>query len=274
MLNVIQFIIRFGTFFLFLGLEIVCIYLIVNYNKAQQDIFLNSANLLSGSVNEKFTKVRSFMNQYSVVDSISQENAALYQERFNYPFLFDTLDNFKDTSLVYSVIPARVFNNSASTQHNYFTINKGTLDGVQKGLGIITKNGVAGIVKSTSKHFALVISILNDDLKTSASLTRNGYFGSLVWDGKDPKYFDLQDLPRHAETKVGDTIQTSGYSLIFPKGILLGTVEEIKQKEGTNFYSLTCRIWEDMSKLDIVYVLKNNAKPELDQLEKDVYTDK
>lgn len=274
MLNVIQFILRFGTFFLFLGLEIISIYLIVNYNKAQQDIFLNSANLFSGTVNENFRKVKNFVNQYSVVDSISLENAQLYQERFNYPFLFDTLDRFKDTSLNFSVIPARIINNSVSSQHNYFTINKGSDDGISKGLGVMTSNGIAGIVKSTSRHFSLVISILNDDVKTSAAIKRNGYFGSLVWDGSNPKLFKLQDLPRHAEAKIGDTIMTSGYSLIFPKGILLGTVRQIGQKEGTNFYSLSCQIWEDLSNLDIVYVLRNNAKPELEKLEGNVYTDK
>lgn len=270
MLNVIQFILRFGTFFLFLLLEMISIYMIVNYNKAQQEIFLNSANILSGSINEKYSKIKSFANQYAVADSIASENAVLYQERFNYPFLFDTLEQFKDTSLNFEVIPARVINNSVSSQHNYLTINKGFKDGIRNGLGVISKNGVVGIVKSTSKHFALVISILNEDLKTSASIRKNGYFGSLVWKGKDTKELNLEDLPRHAEVKPGDTIQTSGYSLVFPKGILLGTVKAIRQKTGTNFYSLPCNIWVDISKLDIVYVLKNNSQQEIENLEENV----
>ncbi|MBL7829563.1 MAG: rod shape-determining protein MreC [Saprospiraceae bacterium] len=274
MFNVIQFILRFGTFFLFLALEIISIFLIVNYNKAQQEIFLNSANIFSGTVNEKFNRVKNFVNQYTVADSISLENAVLYQERFNYPFLFDTLDQFKVTSLNFSVIPARVINNSVSSQHNYFTINKGADDGIYKGLGVMCRHGVVGIVKSTSKHFSLIISILNKDIKTSASIRRNGYFGSLAWEGTDPQILNLEDLPRHAEVKLGDTIQTSGYSLIFPKGILLGTVKKIMQKEGTNFYSLPCKIWADISKLDIVYVLKNNAKPELEKLETNAGSDK
>ncbi len=274
MFNVIQFILRFGTFFLFLLLEIVSIYLIVNYNKAQQEIFLNSANLLSGSVNERFNKVKSFANQYSVVDSIALENAVLYQERFNYPFLFDTLDQFKDTSLSFEIIPARVINNSVSSQHNYLTINKGSKDGIRKGLGVISKNGIVGIVKSTSPHFSLIISILNEDLKTSASIRKNGYFGSLVWKGTNPQELNLEDLPRHAEVKPGDSIQTSGYSLIFPKGIILGTVKDVKQKEGTNFYSLPCKIWTDIGKLEIVYVLKNNSQIEIEKLEENVFSTK
>lgn len=274
MYNVIQFIVRFGNFFLFLLLEIVCLYLIVNYNRAQQEIFLNSANMFVGSINERFDKVKGFMNQYEVADSIARENSVLYQERFNYPFLFDTLNQYKDTTFNFKIIPARVINNAINSQHNYFTINKGEQDGIRKGLGVITKNGIVGIVKSTSRHFALVISILNEDIKTSVSIKRNSYFGSLVWDGQDTKVLKIEDLPRHADLKIGDTLQTSGYSLIFPKGILIGTISKIDQKEGTNFYSAPCKIWVDISKLDIVYVIKNNSQPELEKLESNGYNDK
>lgn len=274
MYNFIQFILRFGSFFLFLLFESISIYLVVNYNISQRDIFLNSANIVSGKVNDKFARLEGFVNQYSVIDSIAKENSVLYQERFNYPFLFDTLDRIKDTMIQVKVIPASVIDNSVSTHHNYLLVNRGSSNGVEKGMAVISHNGIVGIIKKCSKNYSLVLSILNDEAKISGIIRRNGYFGSIVWDGKDPNVLTLEDIPRHADVIVGDTIETSGYSLAFPKGIYIGKVEAIELKKGTNFYAVKCRTNNNLSNIKIVYIVNNSSRKEIEELESDATNDK
>lgn len=274
MYNFIQFILRFGSFFLFLLFESISVYLVVNYNISQRDIFLNSANIVSGKVNEKFARLEGFVNQYTIIDSIAKENSVLYQERFNYPFLFDTLDRVRDTMIRVQVIPATVVDNSVSTHHNYLLINRGTNNGVQKGMAVISHQGIVGIIKRCSKNYSLVLSVLNEESKISAIIRRNGYFGSLIWDGKDPNILTLEDIPRHAEIMVGDTIETSGYSLSFPKGIFIGRVQSVTLKKGTNFYAIQCKTENNLSNIKIVYVVNNSSRQEIEELNTDVNINK
>lgn len=274
MYNFIQFILRFGSFFLFLLFESISIYLVVNYNISQRDIFVNSANIVSGKVNERFARIEGFINQYGIIDSVAKENAILYQERFNYPFLFDTLDRVKDTMIHVKVIPAAVIDNSVSTHHNYLLINRGSSNGVEKGMAVISHNGIVGIIKKCSKNYSLVLSILNEEAKISATIRRNGYFGSLVWDGKDPNILSLEDVPKHAEIIKGDTIETSGYSLAFPKGIYIGKVEDIALKKGTNFYTIKCKTQNNISNIKTVYVVNNSSRKEIQELESDANINK
>jgi len=269
--SILLFIQRFGTFFLFLGLELVCLYLIINYNKSQQDIFLNSSNIVAGKVFDKFAQVQSFVNMSIVADSLAVENASLYQEKFNNAIVLDSLVTRMDSTKAFKVSAARVINNSITSSSNYLTIDKGYLDGIREGQGVITKDGIVGIVKKVSNHYGLVLSVLNDEFKLSGAIRSNNYFGTVTWNEKDPRILELNDLPKHATVKIGDTIQTSGFSMIFPKGYFIGIVGKIGIMPGTNYYSLDCKTKVDIAKLNQVYVIISKFAPELDQLQKDSY---
>ena len=158
-------------------------------------------------------------------------------------------------------------NNSTARLTNFVTINKGSDEGIEAGMAVISPRGVVGKVKSTSNHFSVLTSVLNIDLMISGVMKRTGYFGTIQWDGGNPDYISLNFIPRHVEPIAGDTIITSGYSGVFPEGILIGTIAEKSLDEGAPFYNLKVKLAQDFRQLSYVAVVKSNLLPELDSLE-------
>ena len=152
-------------------------------------------------------------------------------------------------------------------QKNFFTINKGELQGVKVDMAVISANSVAGVIVGCSKNYSVAMSLLNLDFKLSARIKSNGYFGSLSWDGRDYRYAVLSEIPQHVIVNVGDTIETTGYSAIFPEGVLVGTVSDY-EKFGGDFYKITIFLLTDFKKLHFVDVIGNLKKTEQLELEK------
>jgi len=167
----------------------------------------------------------------------------------------------------YFYTQARVINNSINKQNNYLTLNIGSSNGVKKGMGVIGPEGVVGIVKNVSTHFASVLSVLHRSAKISTRLKNTNYFGSMQWSGRNYKEGMLLDIPNHVDIAIGDTIETSGYSATFPEGILLGTIKNFEKPEGENFYDITISFINDFKHLTHVYVVKNNYQLEQQSLE-------
>lgn len=172
-------------------------------------------------------------------------------------------DNFQQ----YIFIEARVVNNSVNLTHNYLTLNKGSRDGVEPEMGIISPDGVVGIVTEVSRNYSLAISLLNINLGISARLSQNDYFGSLQWNGKDPLFASLKQIPTYVPLQLGDTITTSGFSAIFPPGMPIGLVEGYQPNRSTNFYTIQVRLLTQFRRLDHVYLIKNFLKKEQQMLE-------
>ncbi len=147
------------------------------------------------------------------------------------------------------------------------TINRGLKEGVRHGMGVVDDAGIVGIVDNTSPSFSRVLSILHGSSRISASLKSSGYFGTLVWRGFNPTKMSLEAIPKHAVIHSGDTVQTSGYSHIFPQGITIGIVDTFWIDGGSNFYTIDVNLNNDLSKTDQVYVVQNLIKGELDSLE-------
>ena len=161
-----------------------------------------------------------------------------------------------DPKISYHSLPARVINNSVSSAHNYITLNKGRADGVFPDMGVVSETGIVGVVAAVSKHYSTVISVLNRKMKVSSKLKTGEYFGSLSWDDvSQPGYAYLNDMPRHAVFAKGDTVITSGFSTIFPEGIIVGTVEEETKQATDNFYRLKVKLATDFHSLYHVRVL-------------------
>lgn len=273
MRNLVLLFVKFGGIFLFFVLEAFCMYLVVQYNKKQNEIFFSSANVASGNIYYTFDKVARFWSLSSVADSLAKENAQLRAQLDNAKFL-ETIreDSVKDENIhqKYTFIEAAIINNSITQHNNNITLDRGRDQGVKARMGVIGQNGIVGIVRSTSNNFSQVMSILHKQSKTSASIKRNNFFGSLVWKGNNPEITNLNDIPKHAKLVIGDTVQTSGYSSIFPEGIMIGVIDTFWIPKGSNFYNIDVKLQNDLSSTKYVYIVNNLMKDEQDDLEGEV----
>jgi rod shape-determining protein MreC len=176
-----------------------------------------------------------------------------------------------DTSTIYQFIPAQVVHNQVTGMKNYITLNKGTLDGVEKDMGVSTSKGIVGVVMKASPHFSIVIPLLNSQYQPSCKIKGNNYFGPLVWNGKDSRYSYLEKLPRHATYNIGDTIVTSGFSYVFPEGVAVGTIESSAAWKNDDYISLKIKLFNDFATLNEVLVIVNTRKDERQAIEKGVF---
>lgn len=268
MQNLIYFFARFGNFILFLFLEIYCVYLIVNYNKTQNAIFINSSNIITGYLYDKSEELSKYYKLSETADSLARENARLRQKIDILSVKpADTATVADSTLQIYDYYSAKIIKNSYALRDNILLINKGRSQGIESGMGVFTERGIIGIVKNTTKNFSNVVSILNSQSKISVSILNKGYFGTLSWPGFKASHHEILDLPKHASIEKGDTVITSGYSSVFPEGILIGRIEDFEIESGSNFYTISVELFEDMTKTKYVYILNNRFKEELRQLE-------
>ena len=270
MRSLVLFFIKYNAFFVFVLLEIVSFYLIVNNNEKQNQVFISSANQVTGSFYEHYDKLISYWNLGDVNAELANDNKRLMEQLPN-AFFDTTVDTIEVVDSQYrqqyEYIPAKVVNNSVSRYNNYLTLNRGRSQGIRPNTGVITSNGIVGIIKKTSKNYAGVMSILHHNIRISARLKSSKYFGSLVWKKEDPKYMYLDAIPKHAVVEQGDTIVTSGFSTMFPEGILIGTVSEASVVDGSNFHEIKVRLSSDMNNLSHVFVVNNLLKEEQQALE-------
>lgn len=276
MKNVLLFVFRNHVFFLFLLIELVCFSLIVRNNQFHRTSFLNSSNYLVGNVYEFRNSATEYFGLKAVNDELALENAVLRsllkQSKFSTTnFRVQVVDSAHLQH--YSYIPTKVVNRSTDRRNNYLTINKGILQGVEPEMAVISPNGIIGIVKDISKNFASVISILHKHSSISARLSSSGYFGSLVWDGRNPRIAQLTDIPNHVKITEGMLVETSGYSSMFPSGIPIGKVTAFDIDQGDNFYSIDVELNTDMNSISIVYVVSNLMRIEQKQLETETQND-
>lgn len=270
MRNLIVLIWRNNFFFLFLLLEVACVYLLVQNNNYQRAGFINSANEVAGTIYKANYNIREYLRLKDQNEELARKNTELLnQSESSYMKVPVGEAVVNDTiyrqQYVYNY--AKVVNNSTNRQNNYFTLNKGYKQGIRPDMAVITSSGVAGVVKDVSDNYSSVMSILHRDMKISSKLKRDGSFGPLSWDGKDFRYAQLTDIPTHVRVKKGDTVVTSAYSATFPEGIMVGVVESFEQKPGDHFLTINVELSTDFKKLGYVYVVHNILKQEQDSLE-------
>jgi rod shape-determining protein MreC len=261
---------QYRAFFTFLVLEVICAWLIIQNNQYQSARFFNSANGFVASLNSVSQDVREYFLLKNINSTLAEENAYLKSKLEQYNQLENITDKrvIKDSTMItqFDFISAKVVNNSVQRMTNYITLNRGSEDGIRPGMAVISPQGVVGKVKAVSKHFSVVTSILHRDYRVSVLIKRTGDFGSALWDGTDPDYVNLNFVPRHVHPVVGDTIVTSGYNAIFPEGIMVGTIAEVKETE-TLFYDLKVKLSQDFRKLSFVEIVRSRLFHEQDSLE-------
>lgn len=276
MKNLINFIIRHISWFLFLFYVIISCLLLFQNNPYQQYVYLTSANNVSSSIYKGVSNVTSYFNLQSINNDLQQRNALLEMEVItlksqiqDYKLLLsnDTINLPDSVAKSFEYHFAHVINNSVSKPMNYITLDKGRLDGIEPEMGVVDQNGVVGIVSVVSDHAARVISLLNPNIRLSCKVKGSDYFGSLIWDGESPYYATLEEMPRHVQFSKGDTIVTSGYSSVFPEGLIVGTIEGNSKAKDDNFFTLKIKLSTDFTRLSVVRAIKSNIANELKELE-------
>jgi rod shape-determining protein MreC len=255
---------------LFLLLWSVCFYLVFRNNNFQQTSAFNSANKVAGSVLETVNTVKEYLYLRENNESLARENSKLKGMLPESRYEHDSSDvTVTDTLLhqQYTYMSARVVNNSVNRRNNYLTLNRGSLHGVKKDMGVISSSGVVGIVKDVSDHYCTVMSVLHKNTSISTRFKKNNYFGSLVWNGGDPSVATLKEVAKHVKFSKGDTLVTTVYSLVFPEGVMVGVVKDWEVKAGDNFYTINVKLSTSLANLSHVYIVDNLMKKEQKELE-------
>lgn len=276
MRNLLDFLIKYNYWFLFTLLEVACLVLLFRFNHYQQGVFFTSANVVSGKVYEVSGGVSSYFHLKSINEALLDRNLALEQqitqlENALNEYHADSLEmvSIRNTPLTdYEIFKANVINNSLTNADNYITIDKGTKDGIRPEMGVVDANGVVGIVYMTSSSYSVVISLLNSKSNISCKIQGSDYFGYLKWEHGDSRFAYLKDLPRHAAFNLGDTVITSGYSAVFPAGVMVGTVDDMSDSNDGLSYLLKVKLATDFGKVNNVRILSRTGQEEQRELEK------
>jgi rod shape-determining protein MreC len=280
MQRLLDFLIGKRHWFLFLLLEMVSFALIYQGNTYQQKVMLSTANIVTANIVSMTGSVGSYLSLRDKNRSLIEHNGQLEIELLRLrrqleSMIADTasfrgfISEEPERQFPYEVTIAKVVNNSVTYLSNYITINKGSEDGILPDMGVVSESGVVGIVSTVTKYYAVVIPFLNPKFRLSCKVLGSNYFGSMSWDGRSTRYAKLDELPRHVEFNEGDTIVTSGFSAIFPEGIMVGKVSSFERQRDDNFYSLTVRLATDFHQLSSVMVIKNYRQNEQLQTERE-----
>ena len=253
----------------FIVLQLISFFLIVNYNRTQKTVFFNSSNYISGALNTKVTNVSSYFSLKEENEKLIRENTNLRNKFLkNYKLRHIPAKEIMDSLYIqnYRIISGNIIQSSVKKTRNFLILDIGRIQGVKEGNGVISSEGVVGVIKTVSNNYSVVLPIINTDFKVSCRINRNQYFGSLYWDGYSYEKASLHDIPFHVSVQKGDSLFTTGFSNIFPTGELVGTVDEVEKKEGENFYLISVKLSVDFKSLRSVYIIDHLLKTELDSL--------
>ena len=264
MRSLLDFIVRHSYVFLFVLLETLSLIFLFGFNDRQKEAYLTSANSVSGTLLEW----RSGIERYF---GLNKENATLVEENSR---LRDLLYQYVDSQYVQTArelssdrtVAARVIDNSIRKDNNYITIDKGSLDGVAKGMGVYNPDGVVGVVMLTGKRYSIVMPVLNSNTSISCKVKGSDSFGFLEWQGGDPYKAHIVDMPYHSSVQRGDTIVTTGFSSVFPEGIPVGVISGVEHSRNGYTLKVQVNLAVDMSDLNWIYVHSLVRDPEIDKL--------
>lgn len=260
------FLIKNHFFFLFLLLEILSFSFIIKHNRYQGSKIINATNQITGSVFTGANNVSDYFKLSAINRELSEEIAKLKTASFNKKTADNSMTPQPDTN--YKFLCAKVINNSTNRHSNYLMLDKGSNHGVEADMGVVSNKGIVGIVIGVSGNYCTVMSVIHKNAKISAKIKKNLQLVNLIWNERSYKKGTLTDIPTHIDLKKGDTIITSGFSFIFPEGIMIGTFENYKTEKGESLNSAVLNFSTDFNNLNYVYVIQNINKKEQIKLTK------
>ena len=274
MRNLLEFLSKYYHWLLFAVLEVTSFVLLFQFNSYQGSVWFTSANAVVGKLYELESSIESFFSLTKVNKDLTLRNFYLERQVNQLSRLY--YDLTKDTTIAerneleflsrYKLIPANVVSNSVDRNDNLMTIDRGSKDGVEKDMGVACGNGVVGVVYLVSDHYSVVMPVLNYHSRISCAIRRRGYFGYLKWQGGDANIAYVEDVPRHAKFKRGDWVETSGYSSIFPPGVLVGKIIEVYNSRDGLSYRLKVLLTTDFGNVRDVCVISDKGIAERTRL--------
>jgi Cell shape-determining protein len=266
MYNLIRFFQKHHFVILFLVLEVICFWLLATSQAYHRQSMVNATNDFIGGVCKTGSDIGNYFHLKKVNEQLAEENAKLRQQL---SLSFDTAavqvpDSVVDT--IYQYTAARVVSNTINQRNNYIVIDKGRIEGIEKDNGVISSNGIVGVVSDVSDHYATIISLLHNYSVVSVRFKGNQHLANLKWETNDFRYGTIEDIPTHLKLKQGDTVVTSSFSYIFPEDLMVGTIEELYETPTGDLNKAKIRFATNFATLRNVYVIKNNYKSELDFL--------
>ncbi|MDE7456409.1 MAG: rod shape-determining protein MreC [Prevotella sp.] len=275
MKNLLDFLLKYYHWAVFVVLEVICIVLLFQYNSYQGSVWFSTANFIAGRFCEATSAVESFFSLKKINKDLTLRNYYLERQvtqlRRLYQEATQPIDAKEqeqaDYLSQYQLVPAKVISNELNKADNLLTIDKGSVDGVEEGMGVACGKGIVGVTYITSAHYSVVIPVLNSQSsRISCAIRGHDYFGVLRWYGGDVAYAYVEDIPRHARFKRGDWVETNGYSSIFPPGVLIGQIVEVYNSRNGISYKLKVRLSTDFGNLRDVVVITDKSIAERMQL--------
>ncbi len=272
--TLLEFVKKFYYWLLFITLEVISMIILFQSNNYQGSVWFTAANTIAGKVNSVYANLTSYIHLKDVNKVLTTENIYLQKQIYDLreelyksttkPSANDKI--IQDSLKGFTLIPAKVVSNSLYKDNNYIIINKGKTDGIKTDMGVVGGGGIVGIVYLTGPHYSLVMPTININSNISCRIRHSNYFGYLQWSGKSVNHAFLNDIPHYARVKVGEYIETSGFSSVFPPGLFVGKITNIANAPDGISLQLTVNLGTDFSRLTDVNVIYNINKPEIDTL--------
>ena len=250
--------------------------MLFRFNAYQGSVWFTQANAVAGQVLDYEAKLLQFIHLKDLNGQLTQDILQLQQENDSMRTLLAQLT--QDSSYTQKIqadllageklIPAHVISNSIKQKDNFITLDKGSKDGIRTEMGVVSGTGIVGITYLVSNHYSVVLPILNTHSNISCRLRGTNYFGSLKWSGGSPLQAYMDDIPRHARCKIGDVVETSGFSSVFPAGIFVGKVIQINNSKDGLSYRLEVQLSTDLAQIRDVCIVSNSLQAELDSLQR------
>jgi len=282
MRNIFLFIARFSNLLFFLLLQVIALSMLFSYNKFHQAAYMNVANEVTGGVFLRYNNIETYFGLRQENERLRLQNAELMnklKDNFSVPdsntqLITDTLNlQGQEEYRKFLFLPAKVIGNTVNEQNNYLTLHRGSKQGVGINMAVVGPQGVIGKVVDVSANMSVVMSLLHRKNSVVALLKKGSGYGEVIWDGKDPHYVTLINIPRTVKATKGDTVVTSPYSDIFPPGQVVGYVEDVKEEKSTSMYNIKVKTATDFFSVQHAYVVRNLQKAEMDSLNKRIKRD-
>lgn len=266
MLQFIEFIKRYRFFFTFLLLEIFCFTLIISSNQFAAGWYFNFSSCITGSLTSFSHSVTEYFDLKKVNEQLALQNARLMEEDERSCIIIDTIQHPIIRKNQFEFIPAKVIGNSINKRDNYLIINRGTNSNIHKNMGVVAPDGIVGIIIGVSENFSIVMSLLHKASNISGRIVNENIVGSVVWNGENPHKATLLNIPQHYKIQSGNEVVTSGYSLFFPEGIKIGTINHFELSDDGSLYNIELDLSTDFQSLSWVYVIENLMQEEAETL--------
>ncbi len=269
MYNLLRFIQKHHFVILFLVLEVLCVGMLTLTQDFHRQKRINITNDMVGRIYETGTSIGDYFRLGKVNQELAEENALLRRQLSTVTDTTTCRQQVVSADTVYNYIPARVVNNTVNRPNNYIMINKGKADGIEKDMGVVSTDGIVGIVADVSTHYASVMSLLHSYSTISVRFKDNQeQIATLRWENTNYRYGYVDGIPTHLRLQEGDTVVTSSYSFIFPEDIMAGTVMELVPSPDGTLNKAKIKYATDFASLKNVYVIQHTRQAELDSLVK------